>query len=174
VTREEALAIATMMIEAYPREVKPETLKAYALHLADLDRGAAGRAVKALVATSKWLPTIAEVRACVARASLPAAPSVGEAWAEAMGLMASIGSYGAPGSRGNPYVNRTLRLCGRWADVCQEDTAWLRKRFVDLYADVVTRAEEAVQVTGALPAWLEDQRRPALAGGRPELEAPRG
>jgi hypothetical protein len=100
VTREEALAIATMMIEAYPREVKPETLKAYALHLADLDRGAAGRAVKALVATSKWLPTIAEVRACVARASLPAAPSVGEAWAEAMGLMASIGSYGALGSRG--------------------------------------------------------------------------
>ena len=169
-TREESLVIASMLVEAYPRDVQEGTLEAYAMHFADLERGAAIAAVKRLVATSKWLPSIAEVRGEVAKASLPAAPSAGEAWTEAVRLMSRIGSYRTLGTAGSPYVNRTLRLCGRWADICQEDLTWLRKRFVELYAEVVAGAREAMVVHGAAPEWLE-ARPPlvALEGGRQAL-----
>lgn len=161
-TREESLAVASMLIEAYPREVKSDTLKAYALHLADLDHAMAGAAVKHLVSTSKWLPTIAEVKQQVARQTLPKALPVAEAWGQAVGLMSTIGSYGLLDHAGNPYVNRTLRLCGRWADLCQEDATWLRKRFVEIYTAVVQDAEVTLQIGQHTPDWLQVEFSPEL------------
>jgi hypothetical protein len=143
-----------MLVEAYPRDVHEGTLEAYALHLASLDRGEAVQAVMELVSTNKWLPTIAEVKQAVARRSLPASLPVATAWAQAVGLMSGIGSYGMLDNHGNPYVNRTLRLCGRWADICQEDATWLRKRFVEIYTGVVEDAERTLQIGQDAPDWL--------------------
>lgn len=163
-TREESLAMASMLVEAYPRDVHEGTLEAYALHLADLDREQVGRAIRQLVATKKWLPAISEVRQAVAKLTLPEAPATAVAWAQAVDLMARIGSYGTLDNHGSPYVNRALRLCGRWADICQEDMTWLRKRFVDIYDEGVQGAQEHQQITGKPPEWLEQDMRKALPG----------
>jgi hypothetical protein len=162
VTREESLAVASMLVEAYPREVKAETLKAYAMHLADLERDAAVRAVKTLVATSKWLPTIAEVRAAVVAqdARFLSAP---DAWDQVVQLMAKRGTYRPlPRGSGDP-VRRALELCGRWEDVCQEDATWLRKRYVEIYDGLVLEARQGL-ASGDPPHWLAlpETTRPAL------------
>lgn len=166
-TREEALTVATMLVEAYPREIQAGTLKAYALHLTDLDRTVAVAAIRRLVATSKWLPAISEIRQAVARQTLPVAPDAAVAWDAAVTLMRRYGSYGTLGAAGNPYVNRTLRLCGAWEDICHEDVTWLRKRFVEIYATVVQQAEVALQIGQDRPDWLALQAPAAkqLASG---------
>ena len=161
-TREEALTVVTMLVEAYPaREVPKASLKAYAdASLLDVQSAA----VKRLIATSKWLPSIAEIREAVAHTKLPRVADAAVAWSEAVGLMSAIGSYRTLGAAGSPYVNRTLRLCGRWDEICQEDATWLRKRFVEIYAGVVREARESMQVNGTLPAWLEGPTRPSITG----------
>lgn len=162
-TREESLAVVTMLVEAYPqREVSSETMRAYAMHLADLPKAPTLAAVKRLIGTSKWLPSIAEIREAVAVATLPAVPDVALAWSEALALLGRIGVYGSLGNAGSPYVNRTLRLCGRWADICQEDTTWLRKRFAEIYAGVVSEVRTARQIGAASPGWLEEQKPAAI------------
>jgi hypothetical protein len=174
-TREEAMAVAVMLVEAYPRDIREGTLEAYAMHLADLDRAQAVQAVHRLIATHQWLPAIAEVRAEVATLALPHAPRVEDAWAEAVRLMAKIGSYGALGSAGSPYVNQALRLCGRWADICHEDVHWLRRRFVEIYGSVVAGTRETLAIEGRVPLWLDEHRpRLALVGGTQALESRRG
>jgi hypothetical protein len=174
-THGECLAIVTGLVSAYPRELSEATLEVYCEDLRDLDPQALMAAVVHLRRTSKWLPAISEIRAEAGRTSLPHAPSVAEAWTEAMRLMARIGTYRALGTAGNPYVNRTLRLCGRWADICQEDTTWLRKRFAEIYADVVGGAEREVAARGTRPEWLEAPK-PELArvGNVRSLEDRRG
>lgn len=166
-TLEEALTVASMLVESYPRDVQQGTLEAYALHLADLDKAAAIGAVKRLVATSKWLPAISEVRAAVVAADVRF-PSAADAWQQAERLMASRGTY-RPMARGsgNP-VHRALELCGRWEDCCQEDVTWLRKRYVEIYDGLVREAREGL-AAGEAPEWLRIEAPPAvrlLEGGR--------
>lgn len=153
-TEEEAVTIVTHLIVAYPRDVSKETVRAYCEHLASLPRDAALRAVDQLIATSKWLPTIAEIRECVALGSIPPVPSIDVAWSEAERLMRRIGVYRSLGTAGTPYVNRTLTLCGQWVDVCQEDGTWLRRRFAEIYERVVQGVRTDMQLYGTLPLWL--------------------
>lgn len=174
-TREEVLTIVAGLAAAYPRGMSEETLMVYCEDLRDGDAETLAKAVTHLRRTAKFLPTIAEIRAEVAKLTLPHAKPVAEAWTEAVQLMAKIGTYGALGAAGSPYVNRALRLCGRWADICQEDVAWLRKRFVEIYANVVGGAVESVALEGRAPAWLEERRTPlALVGPAKVLEHRRG
>ena len=163
-TREEALTAATQLLQAYPRDVAEGTLESYALNLADLEKTATLEAIRRLIRTSKWLPTIAEIFEAVAQTTLPRAVDAASAWSEAVGLMSAIGSYRTLGAAGSPYVNRTLRLCGRWDEICQEDATWLRKRFIEIYAGVVREARESMQVNGTFPAWLEGPTRPSITG----------
>lgn len=162
-TREESLAVATMLVEAYPREVRPETLKAYAMHLVDLDRVAAIAAVKRLVATSKWLPSIAEIRAAVVASDTRFLTSP-EAWKRAERCMAQRGTYNPmPRDNGDP-VFRALELCGRWEDVCQEEVTWLRKRYVGIYDGLIAECRAGL-ATNDPPHWLalpEQRECPAL------------
>jgi hypothetical protein len=138
------------------------TIEVYAEDLRDCDREALAAAVVALRRTNKWLPTIAEIRQRLASDTLPLAVDASLAWHDATGLMSGIGSYGVLGGAGSPYVNRALRLCGRWEDICQEDATWLRKRFVEIYERLVEEAQRSMQVDGVAPAWLEHRGRPAL------------
>lgn len=153
-TDEEVVAVVTMLVEAYPRDVKKETFRAYVSHLAHLPRDLTLKVVQNLINTSKWLPSIAEIMQLIAREQLPDIPSIDVAWDEAVRLMSRIGSYGSLGDRGTPYVNRTLRLCGRWADVCQEDMTWLRKRFEEIYENITNEAVYTMQTEQRPPAWL--------------------
>lgn len=69
-----------LIAAAHPRaEFPDETARVYALMLADLDPGDVYQAVRRLVAGSKYLPTVSEIRDQVAEAHAQL-PTAAEAW----------------------------------------------------------------------------------------------
>ncbi len=157
-THGECLAIVTGLVAAYPRELSESTLEVYVEDLRDCEPEALMRAVVQLRRTSKWLPTIAEIRAAVVDADTRFV-SAAEAWHQAVQLMARRGTYRPPPSCESDPMRRALALCGRWEDVCQEDMTWLRKRYVEIYEGLMIEARHGL-ASGTPPWWLEDQRDP--------------
>ena len=81
-TEREAKALVTLLKSMYPHtEVSRETWQGYAHYLADLDFDQAKAAVDELVVTSRFFPSVAEIRELVADHAC-GLPSEEEAWHE--------------------------------------------------------------------------------------------
>jgi Loader and inhibitor of phage G40P len=79
-TRGEAMQLVAILKAAFPRQpIEPETVKTYAAFLADLEVETATEAMKRLVASSRFFPTIAEIREEIAEQAC-GLPSELEAW----------------------------------------------------------------------------------------------
>ncbi|HEY4657958.1 MAG TPA: replicative helicase loader/inhibitor, partial [Gemmatimonadaceae bacterium] len=112
----EAAEIVMMLIAAYPNaRLTPSTSQVYESALADLDCATVRKAVTRLLATSKWLPTIAEIRAGTTDLELGPARDGGQAWQDAMAAVRRVGRYGVPKFL-DPLVSEALRLWGSWLD----------------------------------------------------------
>lgn len=95
-TTAETKRLVAMLGATWPRqEIQQATLEVYAWALADLDFELAQAAVKRLVQTSRFFPTVAEIReaAIRGRVSLPAPE---EAWGIVRRAIGRYGSYRKP------------------------------------------------------------------------------
>lgn len=148
-----AQMVATMAA-AYPyAKVTVETSVAYERMLVDLDHDVAQRAVARLIGTSKFMPTIAEIREAATSLRLGPARTGGEAWIEAIGAVRKVGIYGVP-IWSEPVLNETMRMWGSWQSFCRspEDDPGGRARFIELYEQLVARQRADVVSGIALPA----------------------
>jgi hypothetical protein len=186
--KSEAAEIVMMLLASYPAAKTVEkTSEIYETMLADLDYAAARRAATRLIATSKWLPTIAEIRESVTAITRGPVRLGGEAWQDAMAEVRRVGRYEKP-RFSDPLVAETLRLWGSWQGFCDspEDDPGGRARFIELYeqlaararADVVSgialpRAVGAPELVRARPQATRPQPVPVLAVLTPEPLAPR-
>lgn len=85
-TIDEALELMGTLAAAYPRqELRDETLEVYARDLIDLDQKLAAEAVAHVLRSSRFFPTIAEIRDAAAELELDA-PGPMEAWRQASQL----------------------------------------------------------------------------------------
>lgn len=83
-TEVEVAKLIKVLQEAYPRsEFSEGRIEIYTMMLADLPYQAAQKAVLKLIATSPFLPTIAEIRKTAAEYMYEPLPSVDDAYAEA-------------------------------------------------------------------------------------------
>jgi len=83
-TEVEAAKLIKVLQEAYPRsEFSEGRIEIYTMMLADLPYQAAQKAVLKLIATSPFLPTIAEIRKTAAEYMYEPLPDVDDAYAEA-------------------------------------------------------------------------------------------
>jgi hypothetical protein len=135
--------------------------------LADLDGGAAALALQEILATSKWPPTIADIRERVAHRRI-AAPDIGAAWEEvrlavncsgdpAMDWMDDANAKaGLPSTSGaptwsHPVITAAVRTMG-WDDFRMsktEDVATWRAQFERYYKarlDTMAHAENVGQL----------------------------
>lgn len=129
--------------------------------LADLPFRDVDAAVTRLAKTSKWLPTVAEIRAEVAedKCSLPE-PEV--AWGHVLKAVSKFGSYQAPAFEFDE-VKRAVEVLG-WQNIClDENVAATRARFTDAYRAIRERRIE-LEVTGR---YVAPDR--ALEAGKPTL-----
>jgi hypothetical protein len=80
------------------------------------------------------------------------------------------GTYRPPGRGSGDPVFRALELCGDWASCCQEDAVWLRKRYVEIYEQLIQEARHGL-ATDRPPGWLTPPStdRPRLAVVPPRL-----
>jgi hypothetical protein len=126
---------------------------AYAAGLCDLEAEVVRGAIVRLARTSKFLPTIAEIReACITNARGPKRPGA-DAWGDVLAAVRDEGVYRRPVQDflfKDPLVLRAVRSLG-WSELClSENQTADRARFIELY-DSYERVERVeAQAANAL------------------------
>jgi hypothetical protein len=158
VTLPQAMRVLRVMRAAWPhRAVSNETAHVYMAMMRDLTYDEATSAVQALIQTSKWFPSIAEIRARVAtsRCALEA-PEL--AWGQVQRAISKYGAYQTP-VFASAALHQAVESLG-WRNIClDENLAATRARFIDAYRVARERRidEEATgrRLPGRAPAQLE-------------------
>ena len=175
---------------AYPTfELTDDRVSIYVKLLADLDAEALIAATQQHIATSKFPPTVAELREACASLTRPALPAWADAWGEVLEAIRRVGYLGRP-SFSHPLITQAVQGMGGWKVMCQmeigETSTW-RAQFRDVYNAYASRAtatanllpdvRAAAERNGVLPAPVEatppalpapsEPARPAVDAGQP-------
>jgi hypothetical protein len=144
--------------------MSPDSVQAYAKHLADLDADVAEVAVERCVATCKFLPSIAELREQAA-VCLDNAPGAEEAWGIVCAEIRRVGYNGRPLF---PHLRilEAVNAAGGWYDICaSQNAAADRAHFVKAYQALTKASREALTLAG-VPALAEARIAMLEAGGQ--------
>lgn len=163
----EAVSLVAMLMAAYPRvEVPKATIGVYQKLLSDLDLCAAKCAITRHIASSQYFPSIAEIRGAALAFSRPRVPSPGEAWAEVMNLLPSVGSYGTP-NFSHGAIKKAVKAIG-WRNLWYSESINVeRAHFLKIYGSFQDREQEDANITPLLDKLgLTAQELPSLTGGR--------
>jgi hypothetical protein len=172
-TPDQAKALVGVLISYWPKaDVPLQTLQLYRLHLLDFGFAQGIQAVTALACTSRFFPTVAELREALVEAGDPdPLPDADQAWAE-VAAAARNGLYGRPWFS-HPAVHQTVKAMGGVHELALSDNLMAdRAHFLRLYDICKRRAERAKVLPGgevgkALEALAE---RLALPDTHPQPE----
>jgi|GEM_PF-965915 len=140
----EAAKAVALLAAAYPAaRWSEQTGQIYEQMLADLDFEVAKQAVMRLVCTSKFLPTIAELREAAGDIVLGPCRNGIDAWGDVTMAIRRVGSYGTPTFK-DSLVGECVRIMG-WRYLCLAETSEAadRARFAELYTDLQRRQRTA-------------------------------
>lgn len=156
----EAAKVVGLLQAGFPAARMTEaTVLLYERLLVDLDFELASATVERLICTSKFCPTVAEIRDAAADLALGPSRSGVEAWGDVGMAIRRVGSYGTPTFE-DPLVAECVRIMG-WRNLClgeaPEHTD--RARFCELYADL-QRKQRVADVS--VPGRLMPARTPEL------------
>ena len=166
-TPAQASKLVAVLIASFPHaRVTEATSSAYETMPADLDSSSASAAVKRLIASAKFLPTIAEIREATIQVTDGDRRHGGEAWGDVLRAVSRFGAYQTP-EFSDTVVARCVVALG-WRELCSsENQVSDRARFVELYDKLAGEARKE-QVIGALPGA---SRRELERSGEPTLVA---
>jgi hypothetical protein len=137
VTKADVAELVTMLMAAFPHaKVSSATSGVYEMALVDLDKALGRKAVATLIATNRFLPTVAEIReTCVTLQHGRSRPGA-DAWGEVLAALKRYGYTRTPGvdfQFNDPLVLRAVRSLG-WRELCGSDNSVAdRARFIELY-----------------------------------------
>lgn len=158
--------ILAMLLIAYPNApVTPGTFPLYERMLSDLPVEALETAVLQWIATSKFFPTVAELRECAFRlaADCYQHPSPAEAYGLVVAEIRRIGIYGQPKFQSD-LVAKTVKYMG-WREICSsEEPQIVRAQFLKMYEQLQQREIEDAKL---IPA-----ARRLKAGGEQKVISP--
>lgn len=175
----EAAKITAVLLVAYPDKAIPVEL--YERLLVDLDYATTNAAIERLLATSKWPPTIAEIRAAALALTVGEVRPGGDAWGDVLRLRSPRPE--AEFERLDPVIARCLDRLGmlrhdtvlragaevrRWRVELGDNEAADRARFIELY-DQLAAAHRSAQLSESLPAVRQlraAQQRQSLGDGQ--------
>lgn len=177
-TEAEAKKLIAVLVGAFPSTRSTEnTLAIYERMLGDLDYQVANAAVERLLATARFLPTIAEIReSCLALSAGEKLPG-GEAWGMVLAAIRKYGYVRTPGQDfefDDPIVGKCVEALN-WGELCSSENVQAdRARFIELY-DKLASTERVRQLADGLPALKRLQAaRPDLPAGRERSAASLG
>ena len=154
-TQAEAAKLVAVLMASFPsNRATSTTSQVYERMLADLDYPAANAAVERLLATAKWMPTIAEIRETTLTLAVGEQKPGGEAWGTVLKAIAAEGYTRTPG-RDFVFTDPTTARCVdlmQWSKLCSsENEVADRARFVDLY-DKLAVQDRRKALSESLPA----------------------
>ena len=166
-TKTEAMRHIATLRGAWPRGDFPaESATVYATFIMDLSSDTVGKVIGSLVCRSRFLPSIAEIRECVAEATC-SLPSSTDAWGEIEralrkydGNDSSTWTY--PDDFSHPLITEALRLIGGLPRLDTTNTfSTDRREFLRLYAEMRQSHVHKEQVR------LPSTEQPQIGAGNP-------
>lgn len=158
---------------AYSRDFPEKRMEFYVEMLKDVQPKILASVVIAIIDTSKFLPTIAEIREKAWEAeSIVSGDKVldqDEAWGLVQRAIASVGVYGHPEFASKP-LQETVNNLG-WKDICKtpvEDTGILRAQFRRAYEMAVQR-NHMKKVYGSVGIIAQPEKSSRLASKMKQL-----
>lgn len=156
--RTEVANLLAICAAAYPHvTVTKQTAVVYAEMLADIDLGVAQKALKRLIATSQYFPTVAAIREQCAALTNPFAPSLASAWGEVISQIRNVG-HGKQPDWSHPSIAVAVSTIG-WREIClSENQAVLRAHFWKVY-EVIAREHRQESIMKPSRTQIESQNR---------------
>lgn len=159
-----AQAVATLVCGYPSAKWSEENASVYETMLGDLDFEPTMAAVARIVRTSKFMPTVAEVRAAVLELRDGTGRTAEDAWGDVVAEIRRVGSYARP-VFADPVVAFTVERLG-WRNLCLEgrNDASDRARFCELYGQARDKQRKETLASprlvagpvGALPAPVRE------------------
>jgi hypothetical protein len=146
-----------LLKSAYPRQTfGPETVRVYQMTLSEINPELLQAAVLKHISTSKWFPTVAEIRAAVVEIVLQTAnqPTALEAWGIVIKEIRRVGHWRRPDLP--PAILKAVNDIGGWRQLCMsENNTADRARFVEAYTSRQQRLAHRLQQLPAVTAVEE-------------------
>lgn len=174
-TKQEVSKLLAVLQAAYPGvRIAPERaesmVSAWSDLLSDLTYEQCNAALRHLLQTRTFMPSVAEIRAGVAQLTHGRVRSGGEAWGGVVRAMRQEGAYRTPGvefSFSDPVTARCVMLMD-WQYLClSEATVADRARFIELYDQLARAFRDEVHS----PALAQAREVAALRNGPEPLRA---
>jgi hypothetical protein len=148
----ETAKLVAIMSEAFPQApLGPGTSEVYETMLRDIDFDHGMLAVQRLIATSKWMPQVSEIRATVAEIKYGPPRSGVEAWGVVCEAIRRVGQYKpAPRFRDEKVAECVRRMGWLSLCLCTNEPAD-RARFVEIYEDLQRKERANLQAGYELP-----------------------
>lgn len=146
------------------RDMKP-TLILWEKMLADIPYEVAEKALMKVLATSKFFPTVADIREAATTITAPQLPTAAEAWGEVIKAVRRYGTYQeneAMESLPLP-VAQVVRWIG-WREIClSEEPEVVRAQFMRMYDTQVKRERENAQMPADVRQLIGQVGKPLLS-----------
>lgn len=185
-TKADAARLVAIIVTAYPNSDKfkdadsvAATVNLWASMFADDPSGIVGLAVQKHIATSKWPPSIAEIREIIAQLTTPDLIPPDQAWLAVSDLMGTIGRYnhGDLQRQLPPLVARAVEAIG-WGNLCEMHSSYCsggrpgmdRLAFMDQYKPMYEREKERAMLPKAIAEKADAIANAVPDGGRSLLE----
>jgi len=175
VTKSEVAKLVSLMAASWIRPpIGPETVHAYCFALEDLDHGLAQEAIRSLIQTSRFLPTIAEIRERAVKNRVDI-PNPEEAWGIVRRAIGTLGSYRVP-EFDCDEVQAAVDAIG-WREICLgENEAASRARFCEAMKSATAKRLHLEATGKYLPAdrQLPSNTTPRSGVGDPKVRVTTG
>jgi len=153
-TKETSILLGILRV-AYPRfyaDISPADVKVsvdtWTLMLSDTNLDVAKVALQRLIATSKFPPSIAEMRESIAAVQYPSMPDAGDAWGEVNEAIKNYGFYRQ--SEALASMREPVRLAVErmgWRELCMSENSMAdRAHFLRIYESMEKRSREEQQL----------------------------
>lgn len=155
----EVIKLYAALTVAYPRlpEANELTIEMWNDALKDVDYKTAEVAIKKIILTSTFPPSIAEVRAAVTSIMIPDILTAADAWGEVQKALRLYGYYRTQEAIDSmsELTVKTVKYIG-WSNICLcEESGVVRGQFLKMYEQVANRKRSEV----LLPVALKDEIR---------------
>ena len=171
-TRKETIQLLALLSATYPRfklDTDELTINAWHEMLQDLPGDIVGVAVRRMISTLQYPPTIADIRQAVADSTQDATGAInaGEAWRKVMKAVSDYGYYQPEAARAylGEDVWRAVEYIGGWSDMCvSEDPESVRSaQFERRYNAMLAQRKEQIQIPASVREDMQKLTAPLVA-----------
>lgn len=158
-TKEEFLEGMTLLGVAYNKEFTQEQVSVWYSMLGEYSKEEFREAIKELIKTEEYLPSIAKVTNQIAERKTSNLPNAEDEWNEVLNVVHRYGSYRQQEAMEHlkPYTAYITRHIG-YQNICMsEDNTWNRKEFIEEYNSMKEHEKELIQIGSKASSFTRNQ-----------------